>query len=49
MNAGIYVINKSLIIGLKKNKKLMMNDFINKHLKTNKTLLNYPIYENGLI
>ena len=30
VNAGIYVINKSLIIGLKKI-KLMMNDFINKH------------------
>ena len=48
VNAGIYVINKSLIIGLKKNKKLMMNDFINKHLKTNKTLLNYPIYEKWI-
>lgn len=48
VNAGIYVINKSLINGLKKNKRLMMNDFINKHLKSNKTLLNYPIYEKWI-
>ncbi len=48
VNAGIYVIDKSLLNGLVKNKKLMMNDFINKQLKKNKNLLNYPIYEKWL-
>ncbi len=48
VNAGIYVINKSLISKLTKNKKMMMNDFVSNMIKKNKNILSYPIYEKWL-
>lgn len=48
VNAGIYVLNKSVINNLVKNEKLMMNDLINKQLKKKKKILSYPIYENWI-
>ncbi len=48
VNAGIYVINQSVIETQIKNKKLMMNDFITDLLKKNKKILSYPIYEKWL-
>lgn len=48
VNAGIYVINRSVVQNLTKNKKLMMNDLITNLLKKNKNVLSYPIYEKWL-
>jgi len=48
VNAGIYVINQSVIKNLTKNKKLMMNILITGLLKKNKNVLSYPIYEKWL-
>ena len=48
VNAGIYVINRSVIQNLTKNKKLMMNDLITNLLKKNRNILSYPIYEKWL-
>ena len=48
VNAGVYVINKSIIKKLLKNEKLMMNDLINRQLKKNKKVYSYPIYENWI-
>ena len=39
VNAGIYVINKSVLKNIKKNKKIMMNDFISYLIKKNKNVL----------
>ena len=48
VNAGIYVIDKNILRGLKKNKRLMMNDFITHLIKRNKSILSYPIHENWI-
>jgi dTDP-glucose pyrophosphorylase len=46
VNAGVYVMNKSIVKNFKKNKKLMMNELINKQLKKNRNIFSYPIYES---
>lgn len=48
VNAGVYVVNKALLKNLKKNKKLMMNEFVSAQLKKNKKVYSYPIYENWI-
>ena len=48
VNAGIYVINLDLLRYIKKDTKVMMNDFIGNLIKKNKRVLNYPIYENWI-
>jgi len=48
INAGVYVVNKTLLKNLKKNKKLMMNELIAQQLKKNKKVFSYPIYENWI-
>ena len=48
VNAGIYVINANLFTYLKKNKKIMMNDFINHLITSKKKVITYPIFENWI-
>jgi dTDP-glucose pyrophosphorylase len=48
VNAGVYVINKSLIKSLPINKRKMMNDFITLNLLKKKKILSYPIYEKWI-
>lgn len=45
VNAGIYVISKSVVEKIPKNKKIDMTDLISQHLKLNKVAV-YPIYED---
>ena len=46
VNAGVYVINKSILKNITTNKKLMMNEFITEQLKKRKKVFCYPVYEN---
>ena len=46
VNAGIYVINKSILENITTNKKLMMNEFITEKIKKRKKIICYPVYEN---
>lgn len=48
INAGVYVLEKKIIKDIKKNQKLMMNDFLSQQLKKNKKVFCYPIYENWI-
>ena len=48
VNAGIYVLDKTVIKNLLINKKLMMNDLISSQLKKNKKVMSYPIYEKWI-
>ena len=45
VNAGIYVISKSVVKKIPKNKKIDMTDLISQYLKLNKVAV-YPIYED---
>ena len=46
VNAGVYVINKSILKNITTNKKLMMNEFITEQIKKRKKVFCYPVYEN---
>lgn len=48
VNAGIYVINVNLLNYLKKNKRIMMNDFINHLITLKKKVITYPVFENWI-
>ena len=39
---------RKIIKDIKKNQKLMMNDFLSQQLKKNKKVFCYPIYENWI-
>ena len=48
VNAGVYVLDRKILKNIKRNKKLMMNDYISQQLKKNKKVYCYPIYENWI-
>jgi len=48
INAGVYVFDKKILKDITRNKKLMMNEHISQHLKKNKKVFCYPIYENWI-
>ena len=45
INTGIYVINKSILNLIKKNKFLSMTDFIKFLIRKKKRVISFPIYE----
>ena len=45
INAGIYVINKSILKLIKKNRHLNMTDFIKFLIRKKKRVVSFPIYE----
>jgi dTDP-glucose pyrophosphorylase len=48
INAGVYVLNKTTVERLVKNKKLMMNELITQQLKESKKIFSYPVYEHWI-
>ena len=48
INAGVYVLSKTVLKYLIINKKLMMNDLINKLIEKKGKVLSFPIYENWI-
>lgn len=48
INSGVYVINRSIIKNLKKNKALSMSDLINKSIKLRKKIMAFPIHEQWI-
>ena len=48
INAGVYVLSKNIVKKIKKNKKLMMNDYISHQITKNKKVFCYPVYENWI-